>query len=252
MDVASDLAILMRNIAAEVSFGRGSPTYALFGRVASYDPTTDRTQVQVVHWGPTQQDQLIISIPTSGEMKGDGYGDYFYPDEGTLCLVLLVERSTGDSISLQLLNDDVNQPPSWGSGIAAKLTPGERIIWSKSGFLARFNAAGKLQLGSTSGGTTPVAVEGSSVTHNHTLVQFYAELATAIANYIIANPPTAASCGLTDVAAIFAALAAPTPVPTDTAGDTTMPGVLTTAVVDTATEGTGGAQSVLAPGPGGS
>ena len=254
MDLASDLAMMIRNISSEVSGGALKST-ALYGRVVGYHQDSNNMVVAIPHYVQANGTVPQIHVPIGCFMAGNGYGDYFYAETGQLCLLLVMEADTGDTIHGFLLNDAANPPPNLGGDPntpRAPLEAGERIIIGRNGQIIRFAANGDLQLvgvgnarlgsradGGANFGTTPVAVEGSTSTHDHDLSIF-----------------------VTAFAGVLNAIMPPVPLTTNALGgiltSLLTPGVATNifaATIDSKgggplAAGTGGAQTVLAPGPG--
>lgn len=245
MDLGSELAMHIRNIAAEVCTNTAANKVAVLeGRIDAYDQANGTVDIVLAQYYTPGNPPYKVTVPYGLFMAGNGYGDYFYPEPGQSCVILaFADAGDGGWVQVALTHDTLNPPANFtGSGIAGPLQPGDRAIYAKGDWLIRAGS-GKIQLGSTgAGGTTPTAVEGSYVTHAHTLTTFLALLAAEIATYISANPSTAAMCGLTDVAAVFAALVA---AQTDIAGNP-LAGGLTPSATDVGQ----GAQSVLLPAPG--
>ena len=113
--------------------------------------------------------------------------------------------------------------------------PGERIIQGQGGKSLKWGQSALI----ANGGSTPVAVEGSTVTHDHTLTAFLTAFAAACTAAGSAPPLTGIALG-----EIISTLISPATGSTDTAGN----GGTTPAAVDVGQ----GAQDFHAPGPGGS
>jgi len=273
MDVASDLGMLIRNISLELSGGETSTT-ALYGRVVGYHQDSNNIQVAIPHYAASGGSVPILSVPVGCFMVGAGYGDYFFAEIGVLCILLVIEADTGDSIHGFLLNDATALPPDLQGDANTPTEPlqaGDRIIMGKNGQVIRFSPSGdlqlcctgegppstaKLRLGSRSSefGTTPVAVEGSTATHNHDLSIFYSSFSAAItaaAAAQLSGNPTGSAALTALVAALTSVFGPPGSPPTAAAPVT----AIFAATIDSKdggplASGTGGAQSVLAPGPG--
>lgn len=194
MDLASDLAMMIRNISSEVSGGSLRST-ALYGRVVGYHQDSNNMVVAIPHYAQANGTVPQIHVPIGCFMAGSGYGDFFYAETGQLCLLLVVEADTGDAVHGFLLCDADNLPPNLegDSGTPnAPLEVGERIIVGRNGQVFRFSsvgdilvsAAGNVRLGSRSAnfGTTPVAVEGTGVVPNSAFLTWITSVQTALSS----------------------------------------------------------------------
>ena len=172
-DLASDFTMVVRNIVAEIH-GRGPRgSVILDGRVSTYTQKSNILSVALTHYTQKNGDPFILAVPYSMFMAGDTYGDYFYPEEGLLCTIAVVEGDTGESIQINFAHDGLMPPANltgsssaspYQPSIIAPLQPGERLILHKAGFALRFMANGGIQMGGvTNGGQYPTAVEGSAI-----------------------------------------------------------------------------------------
>jgi hypothetical protein len=231
-----DQVALMRMIARD-ELGQG--VHAAFGYIQNYYTATGTADIALPSYqNPLTAKPLIAqNVAVGSPFVGSGYGLEIYPEVGTPCLLVVVNKDSNITVSATLLWNQANQP-------VGGLNPGELRITSKSGSRVYFDGNGNVKINN---GSTPVAVEGSKVTHIHGLSVFFAALAAEIAAYIAANPPSAASMGATDLAAIFAALAMTMAGPPVTGTDIAGTNGPTPSAVDSGQ----GAQDVLAPTPGG-
>ena len=200
MDVAADLAILIRNISSEIHGGQAPGGSAVVdGRVVNYSQKDNLLSVALTHYALRDGEPFILSVPYSMFMAGDTYGDYFYPETDLLCTIVVVESSTGESIQINFAHDALNPPANLNGStndspnnpsIIAPLQPGERLILHKGGYALRFTAIG-IQLGSTSyGGQVPAAVEGSIVDPTALLAALQVIVTAAVA---ACSPPSIGS-----------------------------------------------------------
>jgi hypothetical protein len=237
---ADDFVHLARQVAQDQL---GVIQMATWGYIAAYDVNTNTVQLVLPTFrraDPNTGEPVPIVtgwIQLGTPWAGNGIGMQFYPQkcaatpqdptQGEQVLVLVIERTTGVSVSACML---FNNP---FPVIDSSLQPGEGILKSGGGATLKLDASGNVIF---QGGSTPVAVEGSRTTgHQHALTQ----LKAAIATYISANP----TCGLATP---------PTGATTDVGAD--LETILAAADTDTQTDtvATGqGAQDVLAPSAGG-
>ncbi len=216
MQAAEELMQVARNAAIDAV---RRPTPALWGYIADYDPDTNAVKVSLPMLTPAKTpNQPFVTgwMPLGTPCAGKNYGLQFYPEVGTPCVVLFLNRDEGDvCVGFCLYNDIL--PPS---GLTRD--PGSIELRSKGGGNGigsiYISASGTIQMQQ---GTTPVAVEGSATAgHQHGMTAYTTALTAALA---AATP---------SVALTFAS-----PPDTDKATDTIAVGQ--------------GAQSVLAPAPGG-
>lgn len=260
---------LIKNLARD-EIGHTQSSY--FGYVSSYDKQTGAIQLRIPQLRNGDNSEFVTPpIPLGTWMSGNGFGFQYWPAVGTPCEMKVVSKDGGSSIAGVLLYNDKFLPPfaqdvnfsendfgfqhksgSYGVFFGSVITFSavDRLVLQNS--VSNKNVtitAGTKPVVSVNGGSIPVAVEGSTVTHYHGLAALFSVLATEITTYTTANPPSGASMGTTDLAAIFAAVAttlATGASGTDIAGNSAFGG-LTPAAVDAGQ----GAQDFVAPSPGG-
>jgi hypothetical protein len=244
-----DLTGVIRAIARDEL---ATSTRAAWGYVVAYDPTTALVQVRL----PVYQDPSTSTIattpwiPLGSPYVGGSYGLECYPELGTPCLVYIVETQSGAGLAAVLLHNKNVQAP----GIA--VNPGEFAVSTKSGSVLymdqdgnvevhaknlKVTASSEVTLSTQTGADTPVAVEGSTVTHYHTLETFVTGLIAAFS----AKPsaPTLTSGAIaTILSTAFPAFPAESAALTDIAG--------TEGTTVSQVDAGAGAQNVLAPPPG--
>jgi hypothetical protein len=244
-----DLIALIRGIARD-EIGVQNIT-RLWGYVDGYDPINNNVQVllpQLQRGLFTSTGQVVSPwLPLATPMVGPGYGLRYSPPVGTPCYVEVIDTDNGAMACAGLLYNVANAPFP-GKFFGEDLAAGELEVVGPGGASLGIKLSTQYN-GSAYAGTalylnganapadaaTPIAVEGSCVTHGHTLYIFIQAL-TAALNVIGATPLTG-----TSLATVFAGLTGANAM-TDTAGDESLgPQVTTHAAIDTGQ----GVQSVL-------
>jgi hypothetical protein len=237
---AADADALLHTIKQVAREEMGHVKHNTLGYVSAYDVDTHSVRLVVPSFrvrGPSGELEAYQTdwIPLGTPWAGDGFGDQVSPfaaaaspaspGAGEQVILQLIEEDNGFSVAGCFFFNTAYPPPGG-------IDPGERILKSQGGK--------SLKLGNdalvANEGSTPAAVEGSTVTHEHSLVALLTSLGSAIAALPTITP--------TALGAIFTAAAVPATV-TDTAGSLAH-GALTPAAVDSGA----GAQDVLLPGPG--
>jgi hypothetical protein len=226
----------------------GSRIHAAWGYVANYDPATNQVQVTLPSyqqgWVPNNaaQNAPLVSpwMPLGTPYAGKSYGFECYPDLNVPCLELVIDEATGSSLSAVLFHN--NTFPAIGG-----LQQGECQLVSKAGKSLKFTAGGQTVF---NGGSTPVAVQGSTVTHAHGLYAYNTTVAAALTS-LASSPPATIALLIPALAAIFTTLAGLTPPLTPTSVTDTAGAALTNAT-SAAVDSGQGAQDILMPSAGGS
>jgi hypothetical protein len=252
MDVAADLAMLIRNIASEISSGQASPG-VIDGRVIGYDQALGTITVVIPKYHHPNGNPFTLEVPYGMFMAGDTYGDYFYPEVGLFCTLAVIEGATGETVQINFAHDAVNPPANLeGSAdpspnapsIIAPLQPGERLILPKSGFGIRFSADDGIQMGGTTdGGQVPSAVEGSIVDPTALLSALENAASVAASDAVPGDGGKVAFLSFASTLRILIATSPAYLEPTDALCWIDDP-------AHDPTVGSGGAQSILLPGPG--
>jgi hypothetical protein len=248
---ADELLHLIREVARTEAIPDVINTW---GYVAAYDVDTHSIKAVLPTFrttGPGGVLQPVVTdwIQLGTPWAGDGFGDQMAPyaasatpanpGAGEQVQIAIISGATGASYAPAMLFNQTYGPPG---GIA----PGERIIQSQGGKSVKFGIDQVI----VNAGETPVAVEGSTVTHEHGLYSYNTVLAGLINDLSTLDPPITTVAELIPaLVTIFTELAGTEPVPasiTDVAGNMEE-GAVTPAAVDVGQ----GAQDFFAPSPGG-
>lgn len=178
----------------------GHQTFATWGYVAAYDVATHSIKAVLPTFratGPNGELQPIVTdwIQLATPWSGDGFGDQMSPyaaaatpqdpSLGEQVQISIISSTTGASVATAMLFNTKYPPPGG-------INPGERILKSQAG---NFVLIGQDQVQISAdaksvvvnqddvvinGGDTPVAVEGSTATHDHGLATLIAAINTGL------------------------------------------------------------------------
>ena len=192
---ADDLIHLIKQVARDEV---GTPTLVTWGYVSAYDASTHSIRAILPTFrtpGPNglqaiQTDWIQLGTPWSGNGFGDQMSPYAAgatqsnPAGGEQVQISIVSTVTGASVATAMLYNQSYQPPGG-------VQPGERIIQGQGGKSLKWGQSALI----ANGGSTPVAVEGSTVTHDHTLTAFLTAFAAACTAAGSAPPLTGIALG---------------------------------------------------------
>lgn len=186
-----DLVRAMKQVARDEV---GHQAIATWGYVSAYDSDTHSIKAILPSFRstgangelePIETDWIQLGTPWSGDGFGDQMAPYAAaatpdnPAGGEQVQITIVSSATGASVATAMLFNTSFSPPG---GVDA----GERIIQSQAGKSVKWGD--KIIV---NGGSTPVAVEGSTATHTHPLSALLNALETAVTSAAIPSGPAA-------------------------------------------------------------